>query len=103
MSNKKQNKLKKSINTLSSIHKIGYKMVQAYENYSLDKKVIIASKPKGQVEQELKDYIFGLSDYNPFKEVTDEFNSIIKTLENKTNKVIESEIKVQNYLGKGTK
>lgn len=75
-------------------------MVQAHENYSMAKKVIIATK-RDTINQELKDYIFKDGE-NPFEEATNDFNKIIQELQDKTDLLAQKEIhQRKKYLGKG--
>jgi hypothetical protein len=62
-----------------SIDSIGVKAVSIHEELSMNRKIINASHP--DTVQKVKDYIFGVSDENPYEEITKKFYADMKELE----------------------
>jgi hypothetical protein len=87
----------KDINiSINSIEKSAVSLLRAMQE---KKKLIEKSNP--EVIQEVKDYIFGKSEDNPYSDITSEYNNNLEKLREKVQNT--AKIEKTNYLGKNKK
>jgi hypothetical protein len=91
-------KITKDVNiSINSIEKSAVVLLQSQRE---KKRVLLKSMGEEGI-QKVQDYIFGVSEENPFEEITEEYNQKLEALQRK----IENTARVEknNYLGKKKK